>query len=46
MFGHCFVMRYLVSFLACSHLAEEERESWLFQYNCLPGVLEFCVSSS
>ena len=35
--GPLFVMQYLVSFLVCNHLDEEE--SWLLIFNYLPDVL-------
>ena len=37
-FGPCFVMQYLVSFLVLQS-SSRERESWLPSFSCLPDVL-------
>ena len=53
-FGPCFVIQYLVSFLVFQS-SYCERESWLLYFNSIPAVLwllvrlyviMFCVSSS
>ena len=42
MYGLCFVMQYLVSFLALQSSCQG-RESWLFYFNYLPDVLKVLV---
>ena len=43
------LIQLFVSFFRCNHIAEEERESRLLNFNCFLAVvwlLSFCVSSS